>query len=176
MGAPALAAIAADCWPGTTLSMGTPDKIKVSELEFPRSSTREPMRVAQRYTRALAAVDAVFCNVGRVLRHTGVTRRRWSPRNGLQANLHWLPPRGTARESLLAYDLAQASPRLACWSGANGSTESVGESYARVGGYAHSCDFLNIGGEEIFCCLSGVAAGDEEVCAGVQASIHKRAN
>src|ERR1022692_517046 len=42
-------------------------------------------------------------------------------------------------------------------------SKPVGKGQAGVGGYAHSHDFLNIGGEEVFCCLAGIAAGDKEI-------------
>ena len=67
-------------------------------------------------------------------------------------------------------------PPLACRSGADGSTKPVADRCACVGGYAHSHNFLNIGGEEVFCCLPGVAASDEEIYAGIHAPIHERPN
>ena len=49
----------------------------------------------------------------------------------------------------------------------NGAAKPVGDSQAGVRRYAHSHNFLDIGGIEIVGGLASVAAGDEEIHAGV---------
>src|SRR5580658_1277189 len=54
--------------------------------------------------------------------------------------------------------------------------EFVGQAYAGVRGDADADYFLDIGGEEIFGSLAGVAAGDQEIQARVHAAIPKGTN